>query len=418
MRKFLALAAAGAVLAALLVYLVFNRVLDRSPAWSPAELAAVRSLALASLPPLEADPSNGVADDPAAVALGRRLFFDARFSANGQVACATCHIPSLHYTDGKPLAEAVGVLSRHTMSLVGSAYSPWYTWDGKADSLWAQALLPLEHPAEHGGDRLSYARTLAEHYSAEYAAIFGPLPDLADSRFDQPASPVGSPAQQAAWAALPLADQRAITRVVANMGKSLAAYQRTLLPTAARFDRYVAALDGAGNLPADVDEDSRLSADELAGLRLFLGKGQCIHCHNGPLLTNFAFHNTGVPGVPGLPLDHGRRDGRALVQASEFTCLGPYSDAEPAQCGEIRFLDGDANVDGQFLTPTLRNVAATAPYMHAGQYGTLREVVAHYNDGGYALVGHNELAPLGLSEQEIDQLVAFLETLTGPAPPP
>lgn len=389
----------------------------RGPQWTPAELATIRSLALAALPPLPSDPSNAVAGDPAAVALGRQLFFDRRLSANGQVSCATCHVPALYFSDGKALGQGVGTIDRHTMTLIGSAYSPWLTWDGKADSMWAQALLPLEHPAEHGGDRLSYARTLAEQYGGQYEALFGSLPDLADSRFAGQASPLGSESQQAAWNKLAAADQEAITRVIVNMGKALAAYQRTLLPQRARFDAYVAALDEGGNLPPAAGDDLRLDESELAGLRLFIGKGQCINCHNGPLLTNFAFHNTGVPGVPGLPLDSGRQAGVAQLQASPFTCLGPYSDATPDRCGEIRFLAVDgAGLAGSFRTPTLRNVAATAPYMHAGQYDSLVAAVQHYSDGGYALLGHNELSPLDLTEQEVAQLVAFLETLTGPAP--
>jgi cytochrome c peroxidase len=415
MRKLIFLAAALVTLAALLV----NAWLNRTPVWTEAELATMRSLSLAALPPLPPDPSNAVADNSSAAALGRALFFDPRFSANGAVACATCHVPERYFTDDKRLGEGVGVVNRHTMSLIGSAYSPWYTWDGKADSLWAQALLPLEHPAEHGGDRLTYARLLAEHYGEQYTAIYGTLPDLADdSRFGGQASPAGSPEQQAAWARLAPADQEAITRILVNMGKALAAYQRTLLPQPARFDRYVAALDGAGNLPSAASADSRLSAEELAGLRLFIGKGQCINCHNGPLLTNFEFHNTGVPSVLGLPLDGGRRTGLTALQTSDFTCLGRYSDAAPTECGEIRFLDPDSAADGSFRTPTLRNAAATAPYMHGGQYATLREAVEHYSQGGYALVGHNELAPLNLSEQEVQALVAFLTTLTGPAPQP
>jgi cytochrome c peroxidase len=161
-----------------------------------------------------------------------------------------------------------------------------------------------------------------------------------------------------------------------------------------------------------------LSADEIAGLRLFIGEAQCINCHNGPLFTNFEFHNTAVPGQPGLPLDYGRRGGVELLQASEFTCLGRFSDAAPEECGEIRFLKtGGDTFDGSFRTPTLRNVAATAPYMHAGQFATLAEALAHYNrGGGYSLLGHNELVPLDLREEEIRQVEAFLGTLTGPVP--
>ncbi len=436
MRKEIFAAAVVLLLAALATWL--NRTPDLTRAWTatwtPAELAAVRSLALSALPPLPADPSNAVADDPAAIALGRRLFFDPGFSANGAVSCAACHRPDLYFTDGKPLGQGVGTINRHTMTLVGSAYSPWLTWDGKADSLWAQALLPLENAAEHGGDRLTYARRVLEQYGVEYRALFGPLPEMPDAHDEElagGASPVGSAAQQAAWRGLDPAEQEAVTGVLVNLGKALAAYQRTLLPQESRFDRYVAALDDRSNLTADAGADenmdgstdgnagSRLSVEEIAGLRLFIGKGQCIHCHNGPLLTNFEFHNTGVPAVPGLPLDHGRRDGLAALEAGAFTCLGPYSDAAPDECGEIRFVVPDSpTADGSFRTPTLRNVAATAPYMHAGQYGTLEQAVTHYSEGGYSLIGHNELVPLGLSEQEIAELAAFLRTLTGPVPPP
>jgi cytochrome c peroxidase len=107
----------------------------------------------------------------------------------------------------------------------------------------------------------------------------------------------------------------------------------------------------------------------------------------------------------------------ALLQASELNCLGPYSDAAPEECGETRFLKaGGDTFDGSFRTPTLRNVAETAPYMHAGQYATLYETLQHYNLAGYTLVGHNELVPLNLSQQEVNQLEAFLRTLTGPDP--
>jgi cytochrome c peroxidase len=414
MRK--GILAAGAL--ALLATALFSVWLaNQAPPWTPAELATLRSLSLAALPPLPPDPSNAVADDPRAAALGRQLFFDPRLSANDQVSCATCHVPGRYFTDGKTLAQGVGVISRHTMSIIGSAYSPWFTWDGKADSQWAQALGPLENAGEHGGDRLSYARVLAAHYADEYTALFGPLPDLSDVRFPAAASPLGTAAQQAAWGTLAPDDQAAVTRVAVNMAKALAAYQRTILPQAAQFDRYVAALGDDGKPRAGTGGEATLSGDELAGLRLFLGKGQCINCHNGPQLTNFEFHNTAVPGLPGFPLDYGRRDGVALLQASEFNCLGPYSDAAPEECGETRFLRvGGDTFDGSFRTPTLRNVGETAPYMHGGQFGTLAEVLAHYNGGGFGLLGHNELVPLALSARELAQLEAFLETLTGPAP--
>ena len=422
MRKLILIAAALVMLALALpgVWLAAQSA-SQAAAWTPAELAMLRSLSLKALPPLPPDPSNRVADDPRAVALGRQIFYDPRFSGNGKVSCATCHVPDRYFTDGKTLGQGMGTVSRHSMSLIGSSYSPWFTWDGKADSQWAQALGPLENTAEQGGDRLTFARLLAADYADEYAALFGPLPVLTDPhRFPAQAVPLGTPAQQAAWQRMSPIDQEAVTRVVTNMAKTLAAYERTLLPQEARFDRYVDALGDDGKVrPGTAITDGTLSGDEIAGLRLFIGNGHCINCHNGPLFTNFEFHNTAVPARPGLPLDHGRRRGLALVRASQFSCLGPYSDAAPEACGEIRFLKmSGATIDGSFRTPTLRNVAETAPYMHAGQFGGLAEVLQHYNQGGFALLGHNELTPLNLSDQELAQLEAFLKTLTGPTPGP
>jgi cytochrome c peroxidase len=139
--------------------------------WSKQELAQLRELSIASLPPLPEDPSNRVADDERAAEFGQRLFFDVRLSSNGQVACASCHLPDKLFQDGTPLAKGVGTTDRRTMSIIGTARSPWQFWDGRKDSQWAQALGPLESAVEHGGDRTQYAHLLAEQYRADYEAI-------------------------------------------------------------------------------------------------------------------------------------------------------------------------------------------------------------------------------------------------------
>lgn len=405
-RVFL-LAVSGAL--ALLLGISAVVFLTDSPTWSPGEVALLRSLSLDALGPLPPDPSNHVADNPDAIALGERLFFDTRFSANGAVSCASCHMPERYFTDGRPFGVGVGVIPLNTMTLIGAAYSPWFTWDGKADSQWAQALLPLENAVEHGGNRTLYAHLVAEHYAAEYEALFGPLPNL--SHLPRNAGPVEDPVAAAAWEAMTPEDQDAINRIFANMGKALAAFQRTLLPKPARFDRYVAFLNDDGRS----SQPGILSEEEIAGLRLFIGKGQCINCHNGPRFTNDAFHNTGVPAAPGYPVHRGRIDGVARVQSDLFNCLGPYSDAAPEECTALRFIvtEGDT-LPGGMKTPTLRNVAETAPYMHTGQFATLADVIEHYNaGGGLALIGHNELhQPLYLTVTEAKQLEAFLRTLT------
>jgi cytochrome c peroxidase len=114
-----------------------------------------------------------VADDPRAAELGRQLFFDTRLSANGRVACATCHKPDQEFQDGTPLANGVGLTNRRTMPIAGTADSPFLFWDGRKDSQWAQALGPLESPVEHGGNRDQYAQVIAEHYRPAYEQVFG-----------------------------------------------------------------------------------------------------------------------------------------------------------------------------------------------------------------------------------------------------
>lgn len=387
---------------------------DNRPGWSTFDLAMIRSLWLGSLPPLPPDPSNGVADDPQAVALGHQLFFDTRLSANGQVSCATCHQPERLFTDGLPLAQAIGTTLRSTPTLVGLGYSDWFYWDGRRDSQWSQALTPLEAAVEHGATRNQLVHLLQtdEAYRAAYEAIFGPLPDLSDaSRFPAKASPLGDQEAQSAWYAMRLADREIINQIYANMGKALAAYQRRIIPGPSRFDRYVEAI-----LTADLaTAETELTPDEIAGLRIFIGQGQCIRCHNGPLFTSGDFHNINVPTGDGLPLDYGRIQGVQQVFEDPFNCIGQFSDADPDQCLELNFVKTSGEeLPGAFKVPTLRNIAETAPYMHAGQFATLPEVIAHYNAAQPGPLGHNELNPLGLSQTQLGQLVSFLQTLSGP----
>jgi cytochrome c peroxidase len=207
------------------------------------------------------------------------------------------------------------------------------------------------------------------------------------------------------------ADQEAVTRIYANMGKVIAAYERKIMPGSTRFDAYVEAL-GRNDEAA---MQTLLSPDEVAGLRLFIGQGNCIDCHNGPLFTNNDFHNTGVPAATGLPEDTGRAKGAQQVLADEFNCLSQYSDAEPSQCSELRFMVADGHdLARQFRPPSLRGVADRAPYMHAGQFETLAAVLEHYNTAPESSASHSELEPLKLNETEIAQLISFLETLSGP----
>ncbi len=393
--------------------------------WSKEERAVLASLSLKRLPPVPVDPSNAVERLPAAIELGRRLFADARFSANGAVSCASCHDPRKQFQDGLPVGRGVGTGSRRAMPIVGAGYSSWLFWDGRKDSLWAQALGPLEDAVEHGGTRTRYAHLLASNYRKEYESLFGAMPRLENLPRD--AGPQGDVAEKAAWAVMDTGQREAVSRVFANMGKAIAAYEKSLRHEASLLDRYVDAVAAGSTADRGV-----LQPGEVRGLRLFIGKGQCVTCHNGPLFTDQQFHNTGVPPRDLARTDRGRADATTQVRGDEFNCLGPFSDAQPTQCQELRFMvDDDPTLVGAFKTPGLRGVAQRAPYMHAGQLATLEQLVRHYIAAPHAAVGHSELthrhaggaavpkhderAPIELTDAEVTDLMSLLGAL-GPEP--
>ncbi len=386
--------------------------------WTAEDKAVLASMSLDRLPPPPRDPSNAVQAMPAAVALGKQLFAEVRFSRNQSVSCAGCHAPARQFQDGLAVGQGVGTGTRRTMPIAAGAHSPWLFWDGRKDSLWSQALGPLEDAVEHGSNRTRIAKLLEAHYKADYEALFGPLPSLAGLPDD--AGPQGDAAQRAAWQNMASNRREDVNRVFANLGKAIAAYERTLTPGESRFDRYVRAV-----IARDPDAQRAMSSQEVSGLRLFLGKGQCVTCHNGPLLTDQHFHNTGVPPRNAAQPDRGRAAATAKALHDEFNCLGKYSDAAPDACQELRFIvTDDPGMEGAFKTPGLRNVAERAPYMHAGQFATLEEAVAHYAKSPAAVVGHSELAhegrghaerkPIRLSASEVRDIAAFLRSLSGP----
>jgi cytochrome c peroxidase len=382
-----------------------------SPAtgWSPDELQLLRSLSIDSLGPPPADRTNRVADDPAAAELGRALFNDVRLSANGKVSCATCHDPANGFTDCTPTGRGVGKGTRRTMPIAPAVYSPWQFWDGRADSLWAQALGPIENPLEHGFTRGEVATVIRAIYAKRYADLFGPLPAFQDKR----ASPLADAAAQSAWKAKSVAERQAIDTVFANAGKAIAAFERQQKIEPSRFDAYVRTL--ASSSPSA----SPLSAEEIQGLRIFIGKGRCTTCHSGPLFTNNEFANTGVPARHGLPTDRGRYDGVGKALADPFNCLGRFSDGATDHCEELEFaVAGDGEQVRAFKVPSLRGVALRPPYMHAGQFRSLDAVVRHYSEAPRAQAGHSQLKPLGLSSTERRTLVAFLKTLNPARPTP
>ncbi|MEP0847787.1 MAG: hypothetical protein HRF50_13330 [Phycisphaerae bacterium] len=307
-----------------------------------------------------------------------------------------------------------------TPTILNAAHHRWQSWDGRADSLWSQALQPIENDVEMNFTRSGVAHVLYDdaRLRSAYEAIFGALPPLDDAaRFPRAAKPdTASPddPRRLAWQTMSATDQDAVNRVAANAGKAIAAYERRLVSDSSPFDRFVTALRAG-----DANASSLISPSAQRGLRLFIGRGKCRICHSGPNFTDGEFHNTGVPPLAGgMPRDAGRYDGASKVVADPFNAAGRYSDEPQAEAAQLlRFLSNPPENWGLFKTPSLRNVAATPPYMHQGQFATLADVVRFYSTRENAVpMGHHRqetiLTPLNLSAEVQSDLVAFLETLT------
>ena len=361
-----------------------------------------------SLSPLPDKPppslTNRVADNPDAAQLGQMFFFDARFSKEGSISCATCHSPFHGFADVEATSLGNRRGTRNSPTLLNAAYNKWQFWDGRAETLWAQALFALEGEEEQAGTRLQYAHLIKRHYEAEYESVFGALPELEDAtRFP----PNGKPGN-VAFDNMSVVDQIAVNTVFANIGKAIEAYERLLITPNAPFDRYVAG-----------DEEA-ITLEAKRGLKIFIGKGVCVLCHGTPHFRDNDFHNLGIPQGP-LPEDTGRFQGIAKLLADPFNSAGIYSDSRVDAANTLNLLEPRLEHQGEFKTPTLRNVALTPPYFHTGEFPTLASVI-EFNDAGgttneFAGRSAAPVEPLHLSEQEKRELVEFLETLTGEPPP-
>jgi len=334
------------------------------------------------------DPSNRASGDAHAIALGRRLFFDARLSADGALACATCHVPARAWTDGRRRAIGLEPLDRNTPSLLDVGRQRWFSWDGRADSLWSQSLKPIVDPREMGASAAHAARLVRRDRTLAclYEQAFGGAPRGGADADDELA--------------------------LVNVGKALAAFLETLVSGRTAFDDFRDAVARGDATAAGAYPDAA-----RRGLRIFLGQGRCGVCHLGPAFTNGEFHDVGVPFLiaPGR-VDPGRHEGIKRLRADRFNLLGRYSDdAAGAAATKTRHVELQHANFGQFKTPSLRNVASTAPYMHDGRYATLRDVVRHYSELDMERIhthGEQLLRPLRLTDTEVADLVGFLETLT------
>ncbi len=366
--------------------------------FTPRETDMLREMSLPEAPP--PDPTNAKADDPDAALLGALLFSDPSLSPSGTVACATCHDPSLSFADGRPQSLGVALVDRNAPSILLASHSRWQFWDGRADTLWAQALGPLEDAKEVGSSRLFIVHAVFDRYRARYEAIFGTLPPLSDAvRFP----PSGKPGE-ASWASMTAVDQAAVTRVYVNVGKAIAAFERTLRVKPNALDRYA-----AGDLAA-------LSAAEKKGLQMFFTAG-CVQCHYGPRLTDDAFHVVRFPtGRQDGKADDGREGGIPSLLASEFRADGVFSDA-PASRSHVGLVAGEWTT-GAFRTPALRGITSTGPYGHGGTLATLAEVLKNYSTGGLAAgdpraTGKIEpWVPL-FSQSHADELLPLIQVLSG-----
>jgi cytochrome c peroxidase len=243
------------------------------------------------LPP---DPSNRWAADPRAAALGKALFFDTRFSANGSVACASCHMPNRQLQDDLPVGAGIAKVKRRTMPLAGTGYQEFLFWNGRKDSQWSQALGPLESAAEHGSDRIMAVQLIAANYLDEYELLFGKLPKF--GKLPAHASQLGSPEAIAAWQALDEKQQYAVNLDFTNMGKAIAAFERTIPVPVTRFDAYAAAIArGDWQKSATIFNQA-----ERNGLKVFLNDGDCVRCRDGPQFTGMRFFSLGLPGTDAI----------------------------------------------------------------------------------------------------------------------
>lgn len=350
---------------------------------SPSEIA--QTLSFGPWPTAaKRDISNKVSGDSAAITLGETLFSDPVLSKDGSFSCASCHDPERSFTATFSRATGRQVLDRNTPSVMNLSGLRWFGWGGKSDNLWAASLHPIVAELEMAHSAQSWKTALAtgEHRQA-FEALFGPI------------------AEQTPQA------------VLVNTAKTLAAYQETLVTPRTPFDTFRDALD-----QGDLATAERYPEAAQHGLRIFLGEGNCVMCHSGPLFSNNEFHDAGVPYfIDDTSVDQGRFGGLNFLLSSPYTLAGEWSD-DSAKSGawaarNVRQTHADF---GTFRTPSLRGVAKTAPYMHDGSLPDLTAVVRHYDAIDLERMhaaGEAILMPLHLTETEVTNLVEFLETLTG-----
>ncbi len=429
-----------------------SAVSDPDPVITATERMALEALSPDALPAPPADVTNAYADNAAAAALGQRLFFDPSFSGplldtdndgspqslgmagqTGRVACAGCHIPTSAFADTRSfqlqISLGAGWGRRRAPSLLDVGQARLIMWDGRHDALYNQPFGPLESVVEMNSSRLYMAEQLYKNYEADYEAVFGPMPALGDgAQFPplsasltgcQPKNPTdpqptcdgtfhGSPGDHAEYDGMTAPNQTAVTRVVVNAGKAIGAFERRLSCGASPFDAWM-------------HGGAAISRAAQRGAAVFVGRGDCARCHAGPFMSDQQFHNVGLTPVVVQQAfldanDQGAATGLAAAIADPLSTLGAFSDGNDGRLPAVV----TAAMAGAFRTPILRCVSQRPTFMHTGQMGTLSAVVAFFSGGGGSTgyPGSSEIHSLGLSTLEQSDLVAFLETLSGPGPDP
>ena len=335
------------------------------------------------------------ADNPQSVqkiALGDRLFNDIRFSSTGTVSCATCHAPEKGFTDS-PLKTSKGINdlrgTRNAPTVLNAAFNKTQFWDGRSPSLEDQSQHPFLNPVEMGlasHDPILKIVKSEPQYVAAFEASFGVEPDQIE---------------------------------MAHVMKAIAAFERTKIAGNSAWDKWYFA-----------GEKDAISASAERGFNLFLGNGRCVSCHvieqDQALFTDHLFHNIGI-GMNDIQPRITELAGAFLKAkaAGADVDIVVLTDPQVSHLGRF-VVDEQLSSMGGFKTPTLRNIALTPPYMHDGSLATLREVVVHYKNGGVTHEGDpvndflsGGIRPLNLTDQDIDDLVAFMEALTteGLTPP-
>ncbi len=345
---------------------------------------------MAGMPPLGLPPVPIPENNPqteAKIALGDKLYNETRFSTDGEVGCFTCHDTEKAFTDS-PLKVSEGIEkktgTRNSPTVINSAYFTTQFWDGRSPDLEDQALHPFINPVEHG---------LADH--EPILEIVRTDPDYVKA-FQEVFAKTG--------------DQITMREVT----MAIAAFERTIISGNSPFDRFFYG-----------GEDDALTEQQKRGFDLFVNQGRCVSCHvieqTQALFTDNRFHNIGV-GINEIQDEVPELAGefmKAKTTLSEVD-VKVLTDARTSELGRFA-VDKDFEGLGAFKTPTLRNVAVTAPYMHDGSVETLKDVMIHYNNGGVTDVGDpvndflsGGIRPLDLEEEQIDDLVAFMEALTSP----